>query len=96
MDEAYGENTVENNRIVYNSRIFISTAGGVVAGVLGLQGLLGLALFALMTFIIAFLFIALKIKHSNGEGHKRFFRSWTDLVLEGLFQGLFVRLIFFF
>ena len=91
MDEVYGENVAANNKIVYSSRIFLCTVAGACAGVLGLEGFAGLAFFAVVTVLIAVLFLLLRIKGGEGEGYRRYFRSWTTLVFEGVFQGLFVR-----
>eukprot|EP00262_Sarcandra_glabra_P017540 TRINITY_DN6038_c0_g1_i2.p1 TRINITY_DN6038_c0_g1~~TRINITY_DN6038_c0_g1_i2.p1 ORF type:complete len:121 (+),score=13.77 TRINITY_DN6038_c0_g1_i2:160-522(+) len=83
------ENLQNNMKAIYYSRTFLSIIGGVVAGILGLTGLMGFVFYFL---IMAFtsLGLAAKAKFSIHA----YFDSWNRIILDGFLGGLMSFVLF--
>lgn len=81
------ENMQNNTRIIYYSRTFMSIIGGVIAGILGLTGLMGFVFYFLIMGITS---VGLAAK--AGFSVHSHFDSWNKILLDGFFGGLMVLL----
>ncbi|XP_077217160.1 uncharacterized protein LOC143851571 isoform X2 [Tasmannia lanceolata] len=83
------ENLQNNMKVIYYSRTFLSIIGGVVAGILGLTGLMGFVFYFLVMAITS-LGLASKAKFSIHS----YFDSWNRIVLDGFLGGLMSFVLF--
>jgi hypothetical protein len=64
----------------------------MTAGILGLYGFAGLFFYGILTVVLGSMILFLK---SNPKGQwSTHFRHWSDVMTDGMFTGLFVRLPF--
>nr|GME02037.1 ER membrane protein complex subunit 6 [Ipomoea batatas] len=77
------ENMQNNMKVIYYSRTFMSIIGGVIAGILGLTGLMGFIFYFLIMGITSAGLIA-KAKFSVFS----YFDNWNRIILDGFLGGL--------
>ncbi|XP_027068955.1 uncharacterized protein [Coffea arabica] len=83
------ENMQNNAKVMYYSRTFMSIIGGVVAGILGLTGLMG--------FVFYFLIMGITsagLAAKAGFSIHSYFDSWNKILLDGFFGGLMSFVLF--
>lgn len=73
---------------LFSSRTFLSIIGGVVAGILGLTGLMGF-IFYFLIMAITSIGLAAKAKFSVHS----YFDCWNRIILDGFLSGLMVILL---
>ncbi|VFQ61003.1 unnamed protein product [Cuscuta campestris] len=83
------ENMQNNVKIIYYSRTFMAIIGGVIAGVLGLTGLMGFIFYFLIMGITSVGLLA-KAKFSVFS----YFESWNRIMLDGFLGGLMSFVLF--
>ncbi|KAL5541489.1 hypothetical protein UlMin_009199 [Ulmus minor] len=83
------ENLQSNMKVIYYSRTFMSIIGGVIAGILGFNGIMGFVLYFL---IMAVTSIGLMAK--AGFSIHSYFDSWNQIVLDGFLGGLMSFVLF--
>ncbi|XP_058091808.1 uncharacterized protein LOC131237821 isoform X2 [Magnolia sinica] len=79
------DNLQSNMKIIYYSRTFVSIIGGVVAGILGLTGLMGFVFYFLIMAITSLGLMA-KAKFSVHE----YFDCWNRIIIDGFLGGLMI------
>ncbi|KAL6011537.1 ER membrane complex subunit 6 [Asimina triloba] len=77
------ENLQNNMKIIYYSRTFLSIIGGVIAGILGLTGLMGFIFYFLVMAFTSFGLMA-KAKFSVHA----YFDCWNRIIIDGILGGL--------
>ncbi|KAJ8647796.1 hypothetical protein MRB53_000819 [Persea americana] len=83
------ENLQTNMKVIYYSRTFLSIIGGVVAGILGLTGLMGF-IFYFLIMAITSIGLAAKAKFSVHS----YFDCWNRIILDGFLSGLMSFVLF--
>nr|GLL43884.1 ER membrane protein complex subunit 6 [Ipomoea trifida] len=83
------ENMQNNMKVIYYSRTFMSIIGGVIAGILGLTGLMGFIFYFLIMGITSAGLIA-KAKFSVFS----YFDNWNRIILDGFLGGLLSFVLF--
>ncbi|CAI0467545.1 unnamed protein product [Linum tenue] len=79
------ENLQSNMKVIYYSRTFLSIIGGVIAGILGFNGVIGIVFYFLVMAVTSAA-LAAKAKFSVHS----YFDSWNRILLDGFFGGLMV------
>eukprot|EP01089_Gocevia_fonbrunei_P019670 TRINITY_DN7042_c0_g1_i1.p1 TRINITY_DN7042_c0_g1~~TRINITY_DN7042_c0_g1_i1.p1 ORF type:complete len:107 (-),score=4.62 TRINITY_DN7042_c0_g1_i1:84-404(-) len=83
------ERIQQNNRVIYNCRIFVATIAGCATGILGQTGLVGFLCYLLSSLLVS-VFLLFKTQFKV----KKYFTSWTSIWTEGLFQGILSFVLF--
>ncbi|KAL7104770.1 hypothetical protein ACP275_07G003200 [Erythranthe tilingii] len=83
------ENIQNNTRIINYSRTFMSIIGGVIAGILGVNGLTGIV-FYFLVMAITTAGLAAKTEFSVHS----YFDSWNRIVFDGILGGLMSFVLF--
>nr|KAJ0216276.1 hypothetical protein LSAT_V11C300156160 [Lactuca sativa] len=77
------ENMQSNMKVIYYSRTFMSIIGGVIAGILGVNGLMGFVIYCLVMAITS---VCLTAK--AGFSIHSYFDTWNRILLDGFLGGL--------
>ncbi|KAK9672294.1 hypothetical protein RND81_12G090100 [Saponaria officinalis] len=83
------ENIQSNLKVINYSRTFMSIVAGIMAGILGFNGVMG---FVFYTIVMAVTSLGLTAK-ANFSIHS-YFDSWNRVLLDGFFGGLMSFVLF--
>ncbi|CAI9259436.1 unnamed protein product [Lactuca saligna] len=83
------ENMQSNMKVIYYSRTFMSIIGGVIAGILGVNGLMGFVIYCLVMAITS---VCLTAK--AGFSIHSYFDTWNRVLLDGFLGGLLSFVLF--
>jgi hypothetical protein len=85
------ENLQNNLKVIQNSRTFLSIIAGVLAGIIGFNGLIGFVF-----YFVVMLITSVGLMAKAGFSADLYFDSWNRVLFDGFLGGLMVYLHFLF